>query len=377
MEFILSMSFGLNLLMFVLTFNKLKGNFANIFLLILLGFVLIGTGYVILLDYTSISHGILTNIIDSTPTLVGGLTYLYIYYSIHSIKRLRIKSLIHFIPILPAVILSFFENGSSILTSIVFNIGLKIIVSIAYFIFSLRTLGNYKKMIQNHYSKTDVVDLKWLAFIVKVGLFSYLIYLSIMILWTLNVPIVANLDAYPNLIVLIFILSISYYSLSSTKVFEGISKFNSEKSQAFNSDFDNNNLKLEKSEPKELISNEKATLIFQKITSIIEEKKLYLNENLMLEDIAKELNMHSKYISYSINTTSGKSFFDFINHYRVREFNSEVLKPINKQFTYITIAYNCGFGSKSAFNRAYKNQMGISPSEYLKTQTLISVSKKT
>jgi len=371
MDFILSMSFGLNLLMFILTFNKLKGNFANVFLLILLGFVLTGTGYVILLDYTSVSLGILSNIINSLPTLVGGLTYLYIFYSIHSFKKLRSKSLIHFIPILPAVILSFFENGNSLVISIGLNIGLKILVSIVYFIFSLRTLENHKKMIQNHYSKTDDIDLKWLVFIVRAGLISYLIYLLIMILWSLNVPIVANLDTYPNLIVLIFILSISYYSLSSTKVFEGISKFNSENSLAYNSDSDKDSLKLEKSEPKELISSEKAALIFQKITSIIEGKKMYLNENLMLEDIAKELDMHSKYISYSINTTSGKSFFDFINQYRVKEFNSEVLKPINRQFTYITIAYNCGFGSKSAFNRAYKNQMGVSPSEYLKTQNSI------
>ena len=366
MEFILSMSFGLNLLIFLLAINKRKDNFANIFLLSLLGIVLIGTGYVILLNYTSFSIDLISILINSLPTLVGSLTYLYVFYTIHSLKKLQPLSLIHLFPILPAMFLSYFENDSNTWLTLILNIVLKIFVSIIYFALSIKILQNHKKNIQNHFSKTDVIDLKWLLFIVKAGLISYLIYLLIMTLWILNVPIASNLDTYPNFIVLIFILSISYYGIKSTNVFEGITRLNNEQNSIPNFTNNQENLDLKKIENKELISNEKANDIYQKIASIIKSKKLYQNENLMIEDIAKELDIHSKYISYSINSISGKNFFDFINHFRVNEFNVEVLKPENKQFTYLTIAFNSGFGSKSAFNRAYKNEMGFSPSEYIK-----------
>jgi AraC-like DNA-binding protein len=131
---------------------------------------------------------------------------------------------------------------------------------------------------------------------------------------------------------------------------------------------ENTNQFVNKNEKKELISKEEASFILQKIILIIETKKLFEDENLMIEDLAREIDLHSKYVSYVINTIAGKNFFDFINQFRIKEFNAEVLSPQNKNLTFLTIAFNCGFGSKSAFNRAYKSEMGISPTEFIKKQ---------
>jgi len=364
--YILSISIGLNLLMILLTIRVLKKNIANIFLLALLCILLIGTIYVISLNYFKLPFSLFGYFINSLPTLVGSLTYLYVFYSINPFKKIRPSTLIHFLPLLLAILLSYYDVKGISYVSIILNIGLKNSVSMVYFVFSLKILNQYKVNIQNHFSKIESIDLKWLSFIVKIGLLSYLIYFIMMVLWAMNIEMLENIENYVNSIPLLFIFSISYYSISSTKIFEQISKYSTEITLQLDNENDNKDQFVSKTEKKELIRKEEASIILQKIILIIEEKKLYENENLMLEDLASELNLHSKYLSYIINTISGKNFFDFINHFRIKEFNIKVLDPQNRNLTFLSIAYDCGFGSKSAFNRAYKSEMGISPTKFIK-----------
>lgn len=362
MQFFLSVSIGLNLLLIFFTIRILKNNTANMFLLAMLVIVLIGTSYVISLNYFAIQSPLLAHIINSLPSLIGSLVYLYVYYSINTLVKIRLNFLLHLWPFFISIPFSYYDVSEISTISIVLNIGLKIIVSIIYFIFSLKILSKHKAKIRNHYSKTEKIDLGWLVFVVKAGLVSYLIYLIIMSLWAIDVNTFSNLEVIANIVVLFFIFAISYYSLSSTKIFDKIAEFNINIDEQ--DDFSAKSLKV--NERKELVSAAEAAIIMQRIIAYIESDKVFKNENLMLEDISKELNLHSKYVSYVINTVSGKNFFDFINHFRIAEFNKEVLESKNKNLTLLSIAYDCGFGSKSAFSRAYKSEMGISPTQFIK-----------
>ncbi len=61
------------------------------------------------------------------------------------------------------------------------------------------------------------------------------------------------------------------------------------------------------------------------------------------------------------------SFYDYINSYRVEEIK-EVIQSVNlKQKTILTVAMDCGFNSKSTFNRIFKNKTGNTPSQYIKS----------
>jgi len=171
---------------------------------------------------------------------------------------------------------------------------------------------------------------------------------------------------------LVYILAISYYSINSGKIFEQISKFQ-EESKLFPDFYEQtNNIVINLPDKKDLMTGEKAQLLIESLKQLMQTEKLFKNENLKIEDLSRELKLHSKYISYAINRIEGKNFFDFVNDYRIQEFNFEVLKMENKKLTYLSIAFDCGFGSKSAFNRAYKSAMGISPSEYIKIQKTLS-----
>jgi len=45
-----------------------------------------------------------------------------------------------------------------------------------------------------------------------------------------------------------------------------------------------------------------------------------------------------------------------------------LLIPENSKFTMMSLALDCGFNSKSSFNKNFKKVTGQSPSEYLNTK---------
>ena len=75
---------------------------------------------------------------------------------------------------------------------------------------------------------------------------------------------------------------------------------------------------------------------------------------------------HPNYLSQVINEVEGINFYDYVNRLRVEEFKRLLSLPENQRFTLLALAYDCGFNSKSAFNRCFKKTTGLSPSEYAK-----------
>ncbi|KAB2840281.1 MAG: AraC family transcriptional regulator, partial [Melioribacteraceae bacterium] len=51
--------------------------------------------------------------------------------------------------------------------------------------------------------------------------------------------------------------------------------------------------------------------------------------------------------------------------YRIEEFKSQVNNPENKNLTFLAIAFQVGFNSKTTFNTAFKKIENKTPREYL------------
>ena len=123
------------------------------------------------------------------------------------------------------------------------------------------------------------------------------------------------------------------------------------------------NSKYEKS----LLSDRQLENIHVELMKLMQNEKLYLTPELTLPMVSELLNVHPNTLSEVINRAEQKNFFDFINTMRVEEFKERVVKPENHNYTLLSIAHDCGFNSKTSFNRNFKNITGKSPSEYLKT----------
>ncbi|PJZ46690.1 AraC family transcriptional regulator [Leptospira brenneri] len=101
------------------------------------------------------------------------------------------------------------------------------------------------------------------------------------------------------------------------------------------------------------------------LRKLMEEERIYRDESINLEKLAKEMNLSEHQLSEYLNLHQKKSFFHLVNHYRIRE--AKELFSSHPERNILTIAYDVGFPSKSTFYDAFKREVGTSPSEFRKS----------
>lgn len=104
-----------------------------------------------------------------------------------------------------------------------------------------------------------------------------------------------------------------------------------------------------------------------KIDHVMKKKQLFKNSLLTLSDVAQELNTHTKIISTAINTETGLNFNDYVNRFRIKAVMQEFRQSAHHHRTILGIAMDCGFNSKSTFNRAFRKYTGQNPNDFLKS----------
>lgn len=93
-------------------------------------------------------------------------------------------------------------------------------------------------------------------------------------------------------------------------------------------------------------------------------KQPYLQPDLSLSDLANELKTNTSVLSQLINAGFNKNFNDFINGYRVAAYLEKAGTAQYQHLTLLAIAFECGFNSKTTFNRAFKKMTGKAPSNF-------------
>lgn len=99
-----------------------------------------------------------------------------------------------------------------------------------------------------------------------------------------------------------------------------------------------------------------------KLINLMENEKIYYNENLSLEDVALKLEISRHQLSEILNRILGIPFNKFIQDYRIREAMELIRK--REDLNILNIAFEVGFQSKSVFNTAFKKKCGNTPIEY-------------
>ena len=122
----------------------------------------------------------------------------------------------------------------------------------------------------------------------------------------------------------------------------------------------NNNLKYKNSS----LSTKQIKEIKEQITNLMEKDKLYEDPALSIQKIAETLNVPRQYISEVLNSYMNISFQDFINQYRVEAFVHCLQHKEFENYTFLGLAKNVGFNSKTSFNTAFKKLKNETPSEY-------------
>ena len=120
------------------------------------------------------------------------------------------------------------------------------------------------------------------------------------------------------------------------------------------------------SESKALLSVDELNRAKEALESIMQEQKAYIDPKFSLRDLAEKIDLHPNKVSWLLNDQFELNFNDFVNGYRLQEFQERVLMPDAKQFSLLGLAFESGFSSKSTFNDYFKKKTGRTPSKWVK-----------
>ncbi|WP_422081287.1 helix-turn-helix domain-containing protein [Ulvibacterium sp.] len=105
----------------------------------------------------------------------------------------------------------------------------------------------------------------------------------------------------------------------------------------------------------------------EKLIHLFDTEKIYKESDINLEMVAKRLDTTRHNASQVINEHFNMNFHELVNKYRIREAKDILNSDKKKNLNIIDIAYEVGYNNKVTFNKAFKKDTSLTPSEYQKT----------
>ncbi len=298
----------------------------------------------------------------------GPLLFVYIKSLFENKTRLIRKYYIHFIPtILYLLCVSIPFLVSIIKKEFVFNY-LKVIndhgdlfsiLLMLYFIFytsySLKLFNRYKRAMKLNFSNISENDFSW----VKRMLIGVLVISCFDIIFTLYESTIRELNfetSYLTLVsVIILIIYLGYYGVKQSKILLPDFLINTSEKKDKES---------KKNEYLSGISDEELNALKLSLEQVMSIDKKYLDEDLTLNTLANTISISDKKLSAFLNQYLKITFYDYVNKYRVASVKEKIKSPEYNNITLLGIAYESGFKSKTSFNRIFKKETGLSPSQF-------------
>jgi len=294
---------------------------------------------------------------DPTFLLIAPLLWLYVVELAGERVRFNLKLAAHFIPFLVIITFSLTFNAIDSPAFVeyigtrhrLFNIFFWILVVVQFsaylYVINHKWLA-YQKQMQQEVSNTENANIAWVRFFM-------IVFLGINLFFFFSLFAAIHLqdsrhwvgDATAGLLAL-SVFALSFKGILQRDIFNPIDA-------------------VPASTPSPAAAKPDARLIAAVIT-YMQEKKPYLDAELTLSTLAKNLDMSRSQLSQLINDGIGENFYDFVNKYRVEEVKRLMTDPAVKNFNLLGIALEAGFKSKSTFNLIFKRFTGLTPTEYRK-----------
>lgn len=323
-----------------------------------------------------IDHSWIIDLFISLLFINGPLLFFYVKSITHSEFKLRTSALLHLLPVFFfAIYINFVYPGMDILVNarevhhmtdikfpypyFIFLVLLALSVPV-YIYLSTRLLIRHRKIIKDNFSDTEKRTLSWLRNLITIFGIAWIALISIIfihhvLLWFSDS----------------FCINGIFITLSAFIIMAGY--FGFLQPQIFISDNDSLPIIIKEGDKPYSGSSLKEEVKQQYLTILNEhmkKEKPYLNNQLTLHKLSTELNIPLHHLSRIINEHFNQNFFDFINQFRIAEFMKRLDEPKYSHFSILGIAFDCGFNSKTTFNRYFKKATGLTPSGYKSTHSV-------
>lgn len=304
---------------------------------------------------------------DVTILMIGPLLFLYVKSLFLKEENLVKNSLSHFIP---AALYVVFIAAPTVLYDI-FNIDmLSYVLSdfislfirieelhlMLYLIISFRLLSKYRRLIKSKYSNLTQYDFNWIRIMLQGALCIISIDLMLKIYESFYGDFDWNADFISVITMIVLISYLGYYGVNQSKVL--LPDYVLEEDQLTTNKQNGNALPSFKKEEFEILKS--------KLELVLETNRPYLDEDLSLGKLANQISTTDKKLSMLLNQCMNTTFYDLINTYRINTVKEKMQSDLYDNYNLFGIACECGFKSRTSFNRIFKKETGLSPSVYKK-----------
>lgn len=310
------------------------------------------------MNQVDIKWDFLKHLDDGFFLLYGPMIYLYTQGVIYRDFRLSGRNFLHFMPYLVFTFLLVFTGDYAPGTSeeiisnrlpwqFYFFSSLMYAHILIYLGLTYKSLWKYREIIRNKYSQIDQINLDWLSFALNTfGLITLVSMIQ-------NFMSLAN-NMFMFMASLVLLLIFIFYfvnrvilkALRQPEIFAGIAQNETAKYLGSN------------------LTQEQIETYKRQLIDFLETERPFLNPQVSLTDLSDKLSINTKHLSQVINQSFDKSFFDFINSYRIHEAKKILRDTDDDKLTVLEVMYEVGFNSKSSFNTAFKKETGQTPTEF-------------
>jgi AraC-like DNA-binding protein len=222
---------------------------------------------------------------------------------------------------------------------------------LVYWILAYRKLGRHQRNIRLISSNTAAISLNWLKYLLLGIVFMILIWFN-STLFKIQV-----INQYAPLACLGGVLFICYFLLAQKEIYPF------EKTELASIDLVIADSTLKSVKPR--LASYRLGQLRTQLIELMQHERPYLDNELSLPQLAREMDISSHDLSWLLNEGFGKNFFQFINSYRVEEAKNLMLSEKHKHLNLLSIAYAAGFNSKTTFNTTFKKETGMAPSQFI------------
>lgn len=103
---------------------------------------------------------------------------------------------------------------------------------------------------------------------------------------------------------------------------------------------------------------------WQRLLQLLDGEHPYLDATLDLPKLARQLAVRPQELSQVINTSSGGSFYQLVNHRRIEAAKVLLAEPCSQRRKMLDIALSVGFSNQSTFYSQFKKLTGVTPTIY-------------
>lgn len=222
----------------------------------------------------------------------------------------------------------------------------------SYYIFiSYISIFRHQRQIKRFASNMQGIDLYWLEYIIIV-IVALLILFNILYYKT-------PLNIIMNLITLVTVFFVSYNALKQKEIYPLDKKDREDAISAGQEE----TTELPK---RKIISDERLVELKDQLNELMLKDEPYLDTELDLMNLSKQLQVSSNHLSYVINNGFNENFYSYINKFRIEKAKKLLDNKKTNHLSIIGVAYESGFSSKTSFNTTFKKMTGSTPSEFKK-----------